>query len=528
MESGRDAIPSLRNVANRLDTVNSRQDAKVLVHLFSQEACSFLGSPLKKAALVPAKHAVIPLAVGRPHAELYPWESFEAGPVTTHQTLRAPETSTNGNQNPVRNDFGTAPGSKEHTLATGLNYCDAQGHGQLVRFLTEHVQLVHDPPYRNWATIVSAGTTSALEMAMRIFCDRGDTILVERYTYPGAIACGDLVGVRLLGIEMDEEGLIPSRLDYVLNSWDATQGSKPRLLYTIPCGQNPTTATQSLTRKRQIYEIAEQHDLVIIEDDPYYFLGMGTSSAAGSDTCRQPGAVGRAKFLSELLESFLSLDTAGRVVRLDSASKILAPGLRIGWVTASRQIIDKFLSYTEISTVSANGPSQLMLSSLLDTAWGHDGFFSWLDHLSQAYCVRMTILLDACERFLPASICRWAVPRHGIFLWIKVDMQLHPTYQSSMQGTKRGDHLHLDMNGIEDRIHCRAMKYGVQVTKGSLFNVDRAERLVLHFRLTYAAAEQAELTEGLRAFARAVREEFGVGAGGETEVDHTARTYNDK
>ena len=134
-------------------------------------------------------------------------------------------------------------------LARALNYGHAAGSQPLVRFLTEHVELVHNPPYRNWGVCMSAGSTSAMETALRMFCNRGDTILTERYTYPGMIEAARLVGVKLQGIDVDAEGLIPKSLQTTLCDWDHAHGSRPRVLYTIPCGQNPTGVTLSLQRK---------------------------------------------------------------------------------------------------------------------------------------------------------------------------------------------------------------------------------------------------------------------------------------
>lgn len=156
---------------------------------------------------------------------------------------------------------------------------------------------------------------------------------------------------------MGANGLRPDLLKGVLSSWDSSQGPKPRVLYTVPTGQNPTGSSQPLERRKAIYKIATEYDLIIIEDDPYYFLCMGSYDSIGGVN----GEICAENSSSNSIPSYLSLDTSGRVVRLDSTSKILAPGLRAGWVTASSQIIDKFLSYQEVSTVAVNGPSRLYL-----------------------------------------------------------------------------------------------------------------------------------------------------------------------
>lgn len=240
---------------------------------------------------------------------------------------------------------------------------------------------------------LTCGSTSSLEIALRAFCNVGDTILSEEFTYPGFSEVATLVGVRVQGITMDSDGLCSDTLDHILSTWDSSQGRKPRLLYTIPSGQNPTGCTQSSKRRRAIYEIAERLDLVLIEDDPYFFLSLEpfTDEAEPKDTTKNGHAGGPIDYCSSLLPSFLSIDRSSRVVRLDSVSKILCPGLRAGWVTASSHIIEKFATYNETDAITASGPSQLMLCRLFEISWGHRGFLSWLADLSLIYRRRRDI-----------------------------------------------------------------------------------------------------------------------------------------
>jgi aromatic amino acid aminotransferase I len=335
-----------------------------------------------------------------------------------------------------------------------------------------------------------------LEVAYRIFCNRGDTVLTEKYTYPGAIEGAGLVGVRFEGVDMDAEGLRADSLQQALSEWDLSRGPKPRVLYTVPTGQNPTGATQSAERRNAIYDIAEEHDLVIIEDDPYYFLRMGVY---------QPDHETLAQAATEL-PSYLSLDRSGRVIRLDSTAKILAPGLRAGWVTANAQIIEKFIAYQELTTVAVSGPSQLMLWTLLEQTWGHQGFASWLDHLSSCYRSRRDILLQACDRHLPHELCGWVPPEYGMFLWICLNWKKHPSFQHEMENVERETLL----AEAAERVNSSAISNGVQVTKGALFACDQKPNGELQFRLTFAAAAVEQLEEAVKAFGVAIREEFAL------------------
>ncbi|PLB45481.1 L-kynurenine/alpha-aminoadipate aminotransferase [Aspergillus steynii IBT 23096] len=452
-----------------------------LSHHFSLESRGFHGSALKNSARLPGTRKVISLGTGRPTAEHYPWNAvlFQAkGNALPNEKCE---------QMIGKHDEG-------YNLSLALSYGHAAGSPHLVRFVTEHVELVHNPPYADWGTMLSAGSTSALEIALRVFCNRGDTILAERYTYSGAVEVANLVGAQVQGIRMDSEGMCPDHLREVLSSWnEESRGPRPSVLYTIPSGQNPTGATQSVARRRAIYQVAEEFDLVVIEDDPYYFLRLGDCTGQRRNDSDQDD-----------IPSYLSLDRAGRVVRLDSASKILAPGLRAGWVTASSLVIDKFLAYHEVSTIAVNGPAQLMLWKLLDDTWGHQGFFSWLDNLSRGYRSRRDTILDACKRYLPKEVCDWVPPEYGMFLWVKLDWKKHPRFKTQTEF----EDVTQKLVEIEGRIMSCALLNGAQVTKGSLFQCNKDLTDELHFRMTFAAAPEGDLAEGVRIFANAVTDEF--------------------
>lgn len=371
-------------------------------------------------------------------------------------------------------------------LGTALNYGHSAGSPQLLRFITEHVELVHDPPYADWTTSLTCGNTSALEIILRMLCERGDWLLSESYSYPGTLEMVKPIGINLLGIDMDDEGLLPDVLDRQLSNWDLTRGRKPSVLYMIPCGQNPTGATQSLERRLAIYEIAERHDLIIIEDDPYFFLQLGQSGTSHPSSADE--------YLAALPKSYLSLDRSGRVLRLDATSKILSPGLRAGWVTGSEQLINQFIYHTEFSTTAVSGPSQVLMYKLLEETWGHVGFIEWTRQLSNGYRSSRDALLESCELHLPIC-CKWSVPTCGMMVWIHVDHTQSGSSEAS--------------SFVEDSIHALTTAQGLQMSKGSWFHVDdgsNQRRNEVTFRLTFAAAPKATFDAGMAIFRDAVNE----------------------
>lgn len=111
-----------------------------------------------------------------------------------------------------------------------------------------------------------------MDMALRMFTQRGDYILSEEYAFATAIETAAPMGVNIVGIAMDGEGLLPESMDTVLSNWDTRRAAKPSILYTVPTGQNPTGATQSFERRKEVYRVAQKHDIYILEDEPYYFV----------------------------------------------------------------------------------------------------------------------------------------------------------------------------------------------------------------------------------------------------------------
>lgn len=253
-------------------------------------------------------------------------------------------------------------------------------------------------------------------MALRMFTSRGDYILSEEYTFATAIETARPMGVKVIGVKMDAEGLLPASLDDILSNWDkqARGAKKPFLLYTVPSGQNPTGATQSAQRRRELYRCCQKHDLYILEDEPYYFLQM--QPYTGPNAPDVPPPASHEEFIKALVPSLLSMDVDGRVMRMDSFSKVLAPGTRVGWITASEQIVERYEWHQEASLQNPSGISQLVLFKLLDEAWGHAGYLDWLINLRLEYTKRRDIICYACEKYLPREVASWNPPMAGMFV----------------------------------------------------------------------------------------------------------------
>lgn len=461
---------------------------------FSNEANRHSNSTLKTASTLHKPKETISLGTARPAPQFYPWQSISMTALNINLVESPPI------------EMPCEKGENAYDLGIALNYGYAAGSPQLLRFVTEHVEMVHSPPYRDWRVSLTCSTTSAVDIVLRMLCDPGISILLEAFTYPGTIETAKKLNLKPIAVRMDDAGLCPDNLRSILQDWKLSDGPRPKLLYSIPTGQNPTGITQTETRRRAIYAVAEQYDLLIIEDDPYYLIQLGHSSNLLEISQCQDASIQLQEdrsFLSGLPPSYLSLDTSGRVLRLETTSKILAPGLRCGWITGCSRLIEKFIAFTELSTVAPSGLSQILLYKLLDEAWGHAGFFRWLEHLSSQHGERLRILVAACEKYLHRGLCSWTVPSAGMFLWIRVDWRQHPTARPDR------DHGELVLE-IEDRLYSIALEHGVLISKGSWFVADVRQYEDVAFRLTFAAAGDLELDLAIKRLGTVIDEQFGL------------------
>ena len=492
-----------------------KPNAKRWDHRLNEESTSRKPSSIKGGNTHLKKPGIINLGSGLPSSGYFPFERIEVKvPQPPH--FSELETKESGIITSVgKHDI--EEGKSLYDIHVAMNYGDAAGSPQLLRFVIEHTEIVHDPPYQDWQISLTAGSTSALDMAYRMFTRRGDYILSEEYTFATAVETAAPMGVKVIGVKMDDQGILPCHLDELLSSWDSeARGSrKPFLVYTVPTGQNPTGSTQGEQRRRDLYRVAQKHDLYILEDEPYYFLQMQPYTTASTPDPPPPSS--HVQFLRSLVPSLLSMDTDGRVMRLDSFSKVIAPGMRVGWITASEQIVERFVRHHEVSTQNPSGLSQLVLFKLLDETWGHAGYLDWLINLRLEYTKRRDVICHACEEFLPREVARWQPRAAGMFHWIEVEWRRYPGLRDKEMeevngnGEVNGSGLGEKQKGmlqIEEEIFQAGIERGVLCSKGSWFRAEADGGKKMFFRTTFAAAAPEQIREAIRRFGEGLREVF--------------------
>ncbi|KAL6791591.1 pyridoxal phosphate-dependent transferase [Trichoderma sp. SZMC 28012] len=459
----------------------------------SREPCS-----LKQAAKHLKQPGLISLGGGLPSSELFPLDELDMK-VAMPPDFSEKGTAAHG-QRVTIGKYDVRDRDGTYDLSIALNYGQSTGSAQMIRFLTEHTEIVCKPPYADWRICQTIGSTGALEQALRMFLDkdRGDSVLTEDFSFSTALETITPLGVKAFGIPVDDQGLIPEAMDELLTNWDAkARGSrKPHLLYTVPSGQNPTGATQGLERRQAIYRVAQKHDIFILEDEPYYFLQMQPYTGRGQPDAPAPNNV--EEFVSSLIPTYVSMDVDGRVMRMDSLSKVLVPGSRLGWIVASEQIVERYQRHAEVASQGPSGFSQVIVHKLLDETWGHEGYLRWLMNLRLEYTKKRDALLAACEDNLPRDLVSWTPPAAGMFLWFTIDHTKHPS-----AGTR-------SLEEIEQEIFDSCIKSGVLVARGSWFATEKDAPLPgLYFRATFAAASPENMNTAIARFGQAVKDSFG-------------------
>ncbi|XP_028420601.1 kynurenine/alpha-aminoadipate aminotransferase, mitochondrial isoform X1 [Perca flavescens] len=295
-------------------------------------------------------------------------------------------------------------------MKRALQYSASNGIPELLTWMKNLQKDLHDPPTAGYAPengqmdmCVTTGSQEGLCKVFEMLVNPGDNILLDAPTYSGTLAVLQPLGCNLINVPSDQHGMIPAALKEVLSRWDPSEVNKPsstapKILYTIPNGGNPTGASMTAQRKQEVYELARQYDMLIIEDDPYFFL----------------------QFDKPWAPTFLSMDVDGRIIRTDSFSKILSSGLRIGFVTGPKPLVDRVVLHIQASTMHTSTFTQLMVSQLLHS-WGQEGFIQHIEGVIEFYRKQRDAMITSADKWLKdVDVAEWHTPSAGMFLWIKL------------------------------------------------------------------------------------------------------------
>ncbi|MEF8841061.1 MAG: PLP-dependent aminotransferase family protein [Haloarculaceae archaeon] len=302
--------------------------------------------------------------------------------------------------------------------------------------------------------LLTNGATHAIDVVCHTFLEHGDEVFVEAPTFMGTLKLLDNYGAEVTGFESDHDGLRIEAIAAGLESRREAGEPTPKLLYTIPTFQNPSGTTMSRDRRKRLLELAAEYDFLVLEDDVY----------------------GRLRYSGEDVPPLAALDGTGRVVRTNTFSKTIAPGVRSGWVLADEEILE------EVSRMRAGG-ANTFTQSVLGRYCTEGPFEENVAELRAEYAVRCDHMLDRLEEHMPSGT-EWTDPAGGFFIWVELP------------------------GGIDtEELLPRAAEEGVTYLPGRLFFPDDRGKNCL--RLSFSHVSPEEMERGVAALARATRAAMG-------------------
>jgi DNA-binding transcriptional MocR family regulator len=242
--------------------------------------------------------------------------------------------------------------------------------------------------------VVLNGCQEGLFIMAYLFADEDDSIALSEPAYPGALSAFKSFTKNFVSVPLDERGMVTVALEGELDRMAAMGEKLPKFIYTVPNGHNPGGVALAADRKEQLLRIAEEHDILILEDDPYQLVRL-------DDTDPPP--------------TLQSMDNDSRVIRLDSFSKVFAPGLRIGYASGPAEIIRQFVLFKQSSNLHTSTFIQAILHKYLWSA-GHHAFRDHIRTNCALYRENRDAMVDAAHEFLPKDVT-YNVPNEGMFIW---------------------------------------------------------------------------------------------------------------
>jgi 2-aminoadipate transaminase len=274
----------------------------------------------------------------------------------------------------------------------GLQYGTTKGYTPLLEMIRERMEVKKRISMRGQDVIITTGSQQALALVSKILLNDDEIICVEIPSFIGAIASFYSFHGKLLGAPVDDEGMIIEGLVERIEESEK-RGKKVKGIYVIPNFSNPSGITLTQERRKKLLQISVQKNIPIIEDDPYgdlYFYGK--------------------------YEDYLpikSLDNSGNVIYLGTFSKVLSPGIRVGWIVAEKMLVEK-LELQKQSFDACTSP----LSQLIALDYIRKGFIDeYVEKMRPIYRAKRDAILEAMEVYMPDQVS-WTKPNGGLFVWI--------------------------------------------------------------------------------------------------------------
>lgn len=390
-------------------------------HRFADRMLTAKRSAIREILKVTARPEIISFAGGLPNPDVFPVEHIEAA---TAEVFK-------GN------------------ARDALQYSTTEGYLPLREFIARRYLQKKGLKIGPDDILITTGSQQALDLIAKVFVNKGDTVVLERPGYLGAIQAFSLYEVKFIQVPLEEDGIDTRQLEKVLKN------NKPKLFYSVPNFQNPSGISYSLAKRKEVARLVKKYGVAFVEDDPYSELRF-----MGKDL--------------PPIRKFLDRDA----LLLGTFSKIVAPGLRLGWVCAGQKIMDKLIIAKQAADLHTNYLAQRIVCRHL-----HDNDLdTYLDTVRAKYRAQRDLMVNLIEKHLPPQV-RCTKPEGGMFLWLSL-----PEEYSATELLKY------------------ALKENVAFVPGDAFYTDDSGKHT--FRLNFSNSDAAKIEKGVQALARAMNRYF--------------------
>ena len=272
----------------------------------------------------------------------------------------------------------------ENNGDAALQYNITEGYGPLRDIVGKRMSKINIGQDFDDIIIVS-GAQQGIDLAAKAFINEGDGVICEQPTFIGGLNTFRSYNARIFTADIHEDGMNIEQVENILKS-----NSNIKLIYTIPTFQNPSGVTMSVDKRKRLLELANKYNVFIIEDNPY----------------------GELRFKGEDIQTIKSSDRNGRLIYVGSFSKILSPGLRIGWTVAHKSILEKMVIFKQVQDVHTNIFAQMLAVEYMNR-------YSIDEHIEEAkalYGKRCSRMLESMDKYIP-DMCKYTRPEGGLFIW---------------------------------------------------------------------------------------------------------------
>jgi 2-aminoadipate transaminase len=305
--------------------------------------------------------------------------------------------------------------------------------------------------------LVTTGGQQVIDLVCKTLVDPGDVIVAEAPTYPGAVPTFCSYQADVVQIELDEDGMRVDELEETLDRLER-EGRRPKFIYTIPSFQNPGGVTMSLPRRQRLVQVAHERELLVLEDNPYGLL----------------------RYEGEPLPTLYSMDGGQFVIYLGTFSKILSPGIRLGWAAAPRPVLQKMNLGKQAADLCSSSMTQLFVAEYFASG----DWRGYVNSLVGIYRSRRDAMLEALRAHFPREAA-WTEPQGGLFIWATL-----PDYIDTTD------------------LLARALDENVAFVPGRAAYLDG--RGGSSMRLNFSGSDEAAIREGVRRIGKVVAEQVGL------------------